>query len=494
MKIYRLFIVFAFLIFLAAEVFLFDFTVEDSFSTYRYVQSLAFSDNVLFTLYNGSPHASNPVWTSLLMPFVWLNVPLIVVAKSMGIISTLILSLFFYLLAKRYITKNTWQLASMLTLYLLTNMSILFYSVSGRDTLLFAALIMVFLWLIEEKHWVLADIILCLIFITRPEGMFLILPYSIALFRDKRVSKITFAILIPVLLFGGFLLYKWNFVENLFPEGLTTIILGNAGPLNLLINNTMTFIPEISFWSLTILGLGSMAVFALTGIVKTWNKNLPLLFTVLILFFQIWFRGSESLAFNQTFVPVLAPVLLFAAVGLDGLFKQIEVAKTRKWIFLATVLVFLGMNVTYTSFCTYHLYNKDLFKPEMTSTIHREIGTFFKEYANSWDVVVTTDAGAVNYYSGLKTVDPNELMQRDSQDRKPKNFTQRDARDVFKSDPRFILVSVDEANSSDMMDESSKSIYNEIVKYGSYSLLKEFDHPSKKKWLLYEQALMVATK
>ena len=202
----------AFLLFLLGALASFPFTTDDSFITYRYALNLAHGHGAVYNVGEWIEGYSNPLWMLLLTPFAWLGWSLPLVSKVLGVLCGLILLRTTYSLLHDSFslseTDSTWG-----ALLLSVNTSVVVYAVSGMETLLYSTLILLFFQQLLTNRLLTASLLASAILLTRPEGVMILAPLAIGLWRtDKRKL---FWLLVPVgVLLAEFLIDRLDFFED----------------------------------------------------------------------------------------------------------------------------------------------------------------------------------------------------------------------------------------------------------------------------------------
>lgn len=171
-------------LFFTAHVWLFrGFFVDDAFITFRFVEQWTQGNGPVYNIGERVEGYSNFLWVVLLAPFDLLGVELVLAAKALGILSSLLTLLLCWRFARRF------SVLPIAPLLLAVSGSFAAWAVGGLETPLFTFLLMAsgYTFLREEERgtgW-LSGVLFGLLALTRPEG--LLFSLIAAVFRGWRL-------------------------------------------------------------------------------------------------------------------------------------------------------------------------------------------------------------------------------------------------------------------------------------------------------------------
>ena len=207
---------------LAAYLALFSgFTIDDAYISYRYAENFASGQGLVFNAGERVEGYSNFLWVLILglLKKAGIGVPL--AAKILGFLSLLAALVAVYKLVKR-LTGDSLSAAGALLL-MTTSFGLVFFSVTGLETVFYAALVTWAACLFhrdEGRISVGLSIILVAAALTRPEGV-LFFPAMAAfeLIKYKRVQRrFVGAALVFLFSFGAFLLWRHAYYGSFAAE------------------------------------------------------------------------------------------------------------------------------------------------------------------------------------------------------------------------------------------------------------------------------------
>ncbi len=409
--------------------------VDDAFLRFRYADNVVRHGHLTFNV------GENPVegYTGVLLPLsiamaVWIGIRPTVAAHLIGIFSFVLSLIFFFRLLLRLHTTVSLSIASLL---LMATAAFLYTHVySGLETLLFTALLLgsslqlhsllnassVSFW----YHALLGGTLLALS-LCRPEGIAyaliaagLLIAVSLIRFKSFRPT------IAYVLCFGiPFLLYfiwRWNyygyFLPNTFYAKLhntstisysTLISMKDWGRQYLLL-------PTFGVAATWMVSLDETRVFLYLN--RREHLKIANLFTLgaLLLFAGIvlvqYLRSNLVMNFSYRFyVPIYPIALLALAWFLSPSFEATRLHRyDRTWTYVLVLCGLCILLVTQVVFQMEWLITKEIpFTSQYETTLsemHITAGKYLKRRVpvSEW-LVVHIDAGAIPYYSGLKTID-----------------------------------------------------------------------------------------
>ncbi|UCG48052.1 MAG: hypothetical protein JSU94_21560 [Phycisphaerales bacterium] len=193
---------------------------DDSYITYRYAANLARGRGLVFNSYEKVNSASSLLYTLLLAGFYKLGFTnLEFVGAAVGLLSGLVMASVLVLLVERLCGSRSLALAFSLPVCLCG--SITGWAVSGMETILYTALIVVFLWFYTVGQTGPTAILLAACLLCRPEGILLLLAVLGAeIFASGgRPSRRFFAfLLVGSLVFIGQAVFNSLYYGEFFPH------------------------------------------------------------------------------------------------------------------------------------------------------------------------------------------------------------------------------------------------------------------------------------
>jgi hypothetical protein len=162
---------------LAVEAFMFllpaplEFPMDDTYIHFVYADNLVSHGKLFFSdVSEKGVGATSPLWVFLLAGFKLLGIPLLISAKALGMIGLAIVSGGVYSLF-RPVWKSPFLLLAVILLSISGNL--VWFSLSGMETMLFLALGVLSLLAYRAEKWNLFGLLLGLLILVRPEGIIL---------------------------------------------------------------------------------------------------------------------------------------------------------------------------------------------------------------------------------------------------------------------------------------------------------------------------------
>ncbi|HKY54469.1 MAG TPA: hypothetical protein VJM08_09195, partial [Anaerolineales bacterium] len=194
-----------------------EFPMDDTYIHFVYADNLISHGKLFFSDINEKGvGATSPLWVFLLAGFKLLSIPLLVSAKALGLISLTIVSGGIYVLF-----RPVWRSLFLLLAVLLLSISgnLLWFSLSGMETMLFLALGMIALIVYREEKWNALGIFLGLIVLVRPEGIILAAAVVLIDWWSYRYVRreIIMAMLICAVISAPWFIYLYLRTEHFMP-------------------------------------------------------------------------------------------------------------------------------------------------------------------------------------------------------------------------------------------------------------------------------------
>lgn len=409
--------------------------VDDAYIIFRYSENLVHHSQLTYNL------NTNPVegYTGLILPLLIafamkVGISPVFAAHFIGIISYIIGGIFLFLVLKKI--KITDIISSIIVLLYTTTPIIYTHVFSGLETILFTSTIIITIYfsliLLQDKlfksaHYILFSFLLLFFSLLRPEGVLFSILISIFCllyyFTEKKYlfNKLFITIItVFIIPFIIYFLLRWNYYGQFFPN---TFYL-KSGNFDLSLESFNSFLDFFNSY----LGIPFIItlIVLFINIDKVWievrtNKNkmlskeflyvlLPtLIFTILILF--QYFHSNLLMNFSYRFFVPIFPILLIIlsvslTIGFDNI-KELSLLKpltSKGYIILIALLLFVHFDLIIFDFKREVIL--DMKKKTMLDNVQIPAGKFIEaNFSKDSILLVHADAGAIPYFSKLKTID-----------------------------------------------------------------------------------------
>jgi hypothetical protein len=194
-----------------------EFPMDDTYIHFVYADNLVSYGKLFFSDVNEKGvGATSPLWVFLLAGFKLLDIPLPLSAKALGIISLTIVSGGIYVLF-RPVWKSPFLFLSVILLAISGNL--LWFSLSGMETMLFLALGILALLAYRAEKWNILGILLGLMILVRPEGIILAAAATLIDWWAHRYlrRKLIVAMLICAVISAPWFIYLYWRTEHFMP-------------------------------------------------------------------------------------------------------------------------------------------------------------------------------------------------------------------------------------------------------------------------------------
>ena len=194
-----------------------DFPMDDTYIHFVYADNLISHGKLFFSdVSEKGVGATSPLWVFLLAGLKLLGVPLLISAKALGMIALIVVSGGIYVLF-RSVWKSPFLLLAVILLS--TSGNLIWFSLSGMETMLFLAAGILALIAYREEKWIYLGILLGLIILTRPEGIILLAAtvlIDLWVYRYIR-RRLLMAILICITISAPWFIYLYWRTEHFLP-------------------------------------------------------------------------------------------------------------------------------------------------------------------------------------------------------------------------------------------------------------------------------------
>ena len=394
-----------------------NYTADDSFITFRYVENIASGKGFVYNQGERVLGTTTPLYTLLLALLVKLGLPIVWVARIINIGADCLTGILIFLLLRKF----KLGVATFAAFFYVLFPRVIVWSIAGMETSLYVLFIVASLYSYYKENFNLTFLFLGLTFLTRVDGIIL----GLAVFLDfvLRYKKIptkivlgSFGVVLPWLIF--------SFVY--FGSPIPNSVAGK----NALYSGTIWETPKWRiFWEFlflkTKIGWPLLAL-SLGGIYRVLTKaksyTIIVIWTFLYFFF---FFFSETKIHIWYYVPFYLGYLILVALGLGFVFEKTERIrmkwsdltwhktkillnpKTLRTILLSGVLILVGLIYFQQMKRTFRLVTGEQMALE---AVHKKIGLWLLENTQAGDTVCATDIGYMGYYSGRHILDQDGLV------------------------------------------------------------------------------------
>ena len=194
-----------------------EFPMDDTYIHFVYADNLVSHGRLFFSNINEKGvGATSPLWVFLLAGFKLVGIPLLVSAKVLGLIGLTVVSGGIYVLF-RPVWKSPFLLLAVVLLSISGNL--IWFSLSGMETLLFLALGVLALITYREEKWNIFGVLLGLMILVRPEGTILVAAVVLTDWWAHRFLRreLIVAMLICAVISAPWFIYLYLRTEHFLP-------------------------------------------------------------------------------------------------------------------------------------------------------------------------------------------------------------------------------------------------------------------------------------
>ena len=409
--------------------------VDDAFIVFRYADNL-----VHYGQLNWNP-GNDPVegYTGIALPLliagaVKAGIPPIIMTHAIGVISFIAGGIFLFLLLR--LIKISGLVTGLITLLYSTIPVLYTHIFSGLETMLFTSAIIIVMYYSllllhgkyrQKKYHIILNLLLVFLSLIRPEGVILgiMLILFIALYMrgmDKKQLRncCIYAFIFFILPFTAYFLWRWSYYGYLFPN--TYYLKTGNGAFNFASFSSLSELVEKYFGIPFIIGLFLLLI----DIDKVWesikkdevkiiSKEFLTILLAVIIFSAILilkYVNTDLLMnySNRFYVPLIPAFLIVLAVFLDiggRNLKKVSVESPMTYkVYIAGICFLLIFQTGKIVNGFKHEYREAAGLRTLIENVHIQAGKYIHDHFNKdYTLLIHADAGAIPYYSGLKTID-----------------------------------------------------------------------------------------
>jgi len=313
--------------------FLFDLTQDDAFISFRYAENFLNGEGLVYNSGERVEGYTNFLWVILLALFKGLfGLSYLFSSRLMGVAAGCVIFVLLFYLIKYHFRSNLLFYFTAVSLLMLSNKSLPYWSIASLETAAFSCMILAAL-LAEYRRPTLTPALLVIATLLRPEGVIVFaVVFLHRLIREREIPWRSLGLYVVPLL--PFAVFKITYYGSLFPNpyyaksgvGLEYIITG--------LEYLWHFLSTVGIY-------GIIFVVPLLGIKKLWGRlSLLYLFLLAYVAYIVWV-GGDVLKVYRFFVPIM-PVLylMFMASVFEMLVRDGGANKKVRQLAFVVVLLF----------------------------------------------------------------------------------------------------------------------------------------------------------
>lgn len=377
--------------------------IDDTYIYFRYAQNIRNGYGYVFNIGQPVEGTTSIAWTILLVGFDYLNVPLVLATKILGVLSVLaVLAVLGIALDKRSVRGSTTVLVLCLLLF---NPHFVPSIMMGLETGLFAVCVLVFSIIANsylqtrgKEYGVELGAIGVLLFLTRPESIGILLIIGVGLIGTRLVTPRRYSlrpIAIWILGVSAITLWRWFTFGDYIPNSaraksifeFSTVFLGVLWPriqAGMLYTKTLILVSPL------------LVIFGIFGLVALRKSYLGLVgFIVLCVGFgTVLLNSGDWMPFSRLLTSYLPLVALLAAVGMNHI--QNQLGKSGKHIFELTS-VLLTVAVIAHSFWLIRDRTPFVAENWPSGRCYEQVGVVLRPYLSQQTVIAPEAIGILGY-------------------------------------------------------------------------------------------------
>jgi tetratricopeptide (TPR) repeat protein len=380
----------------------FDFTQDDAFISFRYMENFLSGHGLVFNPGERVEGYTNFLWILLLSLLVKCGTGVIAASKVLGITSGAGVIVLLYLISLKHLGKKYAFFALLPPAFLVANSSFAYWSVSGLETSFFALGILLSIRSYPYSRR-LAVLLVAISSLIRPEGILVFLIFTLYQIVEEREALRKWSLLLVeyLVLLLPYVLFKYVYYDSLLPNTFYAKAGISAEHLVSGLEYFWRFLKDYGF-----LGLVYLVPICLY---RRWARPLRLLVWIVCGYtLYVIVIGGDVLKAHRFFTPLLAFLYLLLGLGVRLLWTKIGAKALLKRAL--TLLIVLGLGVTLL------LPRGSLLKARRAEMrLVRKMGFIGEklkaDFASDMTLAAST-IGAISYFSGVNVIDMLGLTDR----------------------------------------------------------------------------------
>ena len=395
-----------------------QWTIDDSYISYRYAANLAAGHGLVFNHGEWVEGYSNPMWVLILSVPALIGIPPDVVAKPLGLAAGIGSMLYVRSLLRELGVH--WLTVVCAMAWLGTSVALILYSISGMETILFALGITGLASHIVRREWWWAALWTAIASLTRPEGVIYVAPLVFGLLIDERpwslleIRRRILPLLVPLGALVGWGLARWFMYGTLVPNTFHAKNFQKQPILERIWHN-LPIAWEVVEGSVGSLFSGGIAIApAILGAVLLLGKRRawPVLAVPLCGFFFLTVSGRDWMSLSRFLIPIVPVLGVLIFIALDRL-RALNTRLTTIAVLVLTIAM-VGQHVRLRQKVAVDLPKGKGHNPAMDSRGHVALAhRLAKLIEPGDDGIMLNEIGAVGYYSGGRVLDTIGLIHKD---------------------------------------------------------------------------------
>ncbi len=378
-----------------------SYTADDAYITFRYAENLAAGKGFVYNPGDKILGTTSPSYTFLLSLFKRAGMNVRFSSLIINIVTDCANVLFIFLIGMRLLDL---RLGFLIALVLVFFTSSIKWSISGMEVSFYVTLLLATFYFHLNQKYALSGWSSGLAFLTRIEGVLLIIAVvADFVLRHRRIPWLTvisfLAVVCPWLTFSFF--YFGSIIPH---SAIAKKIFYSTGFFSCSPWSVFQLFLWYSYEKIAFL------VFLLPGGVGLFLKSKASRVILLwLLFYLLFFAFSHTHIFGWYLLPFY--ILYFLPVGAGMLFLidflNKEFLRKACYAFLV-ILIILSASVRLPALATQLLEEQDLL-----NHVHKQVGLWLSQNSKPDDRIYLTDMGYMGYYSGRRIVDQVGLVSKE---------------------------------------------------------------------------------
>jgi hypothetical protein len=387
----------------------YDHTVDDAFIGFRYAQNLVEGNGLVFNAGERVEGYTNFLWVLLVAPFLAFGADPELVARIFGLVSSAALLAIVVRFSPR--PQAAPELVWVAPLLLATSPPVAVWATAGMETPLFACLLT---WSValacdavgRDRLSPSSALVVAAAALTRPEGCGVaVVLATLLLFlrrhRPRAIREVGVWCVAFLVLYLPYFVWRVAYYGDLLPNTFHAKV--GSDPFQAVrgLLYVDAYLVDSGYWLLV----------PLVGLL--WSKHRDAIAIagslVVALVGYVIVVGGDGLPMYRFLVPLLPLFFLLIALGVVGIVKRLGGRRAVR-VAAATVVAGMCVGAALPAFRGSSARYVEQDRREVSAW--REVGKYFADNAPADASIAVLPAGAIPYFSGLKTIDMLGLTDR----------------------------------------------------------------------------------
>jgi len=417
--------------------YIWNFTVDDAFISFRYALNLAEGHGIVWNIGESPTEGySNFLWVLIMASIIKFGFDPVIITKFLGLLSLIGIIYLYWLICKDILNQDLKIPAFIIgSLFLLINPATAIHAISGLETMFYSLIMLCVIYFVykfvstlEKQYLWIFSLFALISSLLRPESIMfslalIFLIYILTIQKDKNLLKDRIKLLLPIffvyiLPLGIYILFRFLYFNDLLPLPfyIKTVTHGSLFDGLYYLSEAIKYLaPFLILILITITNKLEILWYAKEGNYFKLRRLLITFFVVIISANLLYLFSSLYMNFAQRFyypsfvlIYILTGIILMILI--KGIINSISNVKLKKYAKITGFIIVALLLLSNLSFSQDYLYLHQCSQRFPLSYV--ALGTGLESFAPNNLTFASIDAGSMPYYSRWNHVDMVGLNDR----------------------------------------------------------------------------------